>query len=614
MERRKFEERSNPETPVREKPMLDSGLPKGDDKTYMGGGFYRKFYRDLGARNNIQVAANPLSEISRTSVPYAVINDNNPIIDARYPEDPNTTGNILVQIARGSQSTLQSVVDDYELSYNINYDYCKLNATSNASAAVNSQMNNIWEEVKAKLSAEAFYQIPFFSWEVSGNTMFQDPLLDITMFYQTVCQTVMLIPTVYKKMRSFEQTLKDMMFYENSSRMERLYNELNKTTFSGLVQAVAKSVSSDYVDGDWTNQVTMIFLNPSRKFNGMLSPLIDAKVKYNWNNNLQVSYGGKNIIDTSTYSSFFQAAEDFINKCSIMEFLYVARNVDLKNSAGKPFEINKDFFNVMKTDLNTMIDQLVIFNDQFNDMNVAFKGMERLQLTKWRSGLYVSLDKLVNNFSPKYNIMLHDIMQATMSGSSDITYNQNTYKWQLYDVMDIYTDIPRYTKYAGGAPITFSLKNVVSTGAPANIMYPALMQFVTSTALTRSGKKVVITPVTTSLAGSVALQRLNSMANVTPTMKAPSFNIGTANLTVYEQSWVTRFLSQEIGYYSTTNPVQQGVDPDKMFLVDIEQDDVTNLMLDYVRQNAPFRTIVPSLEQKLGFIIPTRAKESVPHA
>lgn len=581
----------------------DAGQPREDIEGHSEEveNLVRKSFRDLSYKNNVQVAADPHTEISLSSDPYAVQNRNNVVLDAEYPESPNETGNVLVQIARASNSTLQNVVDYFRVYLRLHYNYAKLTPTSPASQSVNDQINNTWLEVQSKLQAESFYSIPFFSWEVTGDTMFIDEILDIVYFYQVFNQAVLTIPLTYRKVLSLEQHVKDMCFYKGAPIVERLYSVLKKSSFVGLIQSAAKAVASNYVDWRWLDQVSLIFLNPSRRFNGMLAPLNEAAVYYEYNDNLTVSVGDTPIFTTSEFKACFDAINTFVDQCSVENILSIARTATYGD-----FDVNADFINPLVDMIDTIVAQVNDFNDRFNDLNTAFRNMARLGLTDWKQGLFIDSTRIQGDFQPKYNVMLEDVIQALYSGSSSIIYDDVLYKWKTTELLDMYTGIPRYMMKAGGAHLTFSVKDVITTDAPDNVLYPVMFSLIAANTVTRRGTRIPVTRASITLGDSNELSRLIPVGSLaTDKVWVPGIDLSLFT-TTQEKSWALRFLMGLVGYYQTSEPTLESVDPDKMFFIDIEQEDITNDMLDYIRQNSPFKTLKPTLKQKIGFILKGR--------
>lgn len=600
--RGKSREKNTPETKAVNRAPVNSGTPTPPSSTrsQTSETFVKRSFSDLSFYKSIQVKADPNTEISETADPYAVLNYTNVVIDANYAGKPNAAGNIVLQLARGSNSTFQDISDYIRLKIKLNYNYQKLTATSKAPQAINDQTNNIWLDVQSKLQAEAFYNIPFFSWEVTGTTFYSDTLLDIVNYYQVFLQTAIMIPLTYRKVLSMEKHLKDMTFYKGSAIVERFYGMIKKSSFKALVDTISKGVSSNFIDTKWFEEVSLFVTTPSRKSNSMNEALMDIWATYEHNDDLTVSINtgssSTELFNTGSLASFFTNAEYVFDNLSLETILSKSR---LATSSTNP----NDWFNPIVTALTVMSGFVNEFNTKFNDMNVAFKSMVRLDLTEWKPGQYVETSNIDNTYAPKYNVMIEDIYRSIFSGSASISYNNTINKWIIYDLWDEFTGIPRYTKDTGGAFLTFAAKDIDSTGAPANILYPVLFSFNTSKIVTRVGTTIPMTRTLHTFTNSPEISRLIPLGNLDAIVGAfPTIDIGSL-ASAKSKSWVSNMQLKLMGWYYNTQGSTNFIAalPSRICLVDIEQDDVTNAMIDFIRQTSPFRTIKPTNMVQIGF-------------
>lgn len=566
--------------------------------------FQKKYFKELAYPKTIQVSPNPNEEVSRMSDPYAVINRTNNIFDAKYPGPENTSGNIVLQLARGSNSTMQHVVDAMDVLLSINYNYAKLTPTAESVKSVNDQIQNIWLEVQSTFQSQSFYQLPFFSWQVekdkSGGQelMFDDPILDAVYYYQAFIQQGLNVALTYRKIMSLEKELKDMTFYKGSPIVGHIFGLLKKSSFRAAIDQVAKGLASNYADEAWTDQISTLYLTPSRKSASMLDPLINLRVKYERNDNIKVTSGAYEF-STASMVNYFTKSEEFINKLTCQEILTMAR------TSASVSTINT-WFNSLVDSLGDMVEIINQFNNNFADMNTAFERMYQTGYTSWAKGVFIDIKDIDSNFKPEYNLMIEDLVRSIFSGGSSISYDTNIMNWVLYELNDKYLGIPRYAQVQGGAFLTFSAKNINGTGAPDNIMYPVLYKFVSASFTRRDGAKAPITRAQIAVKTSPELSRILSVSSIDDiTINLPEVDV--RDITAMKgKSWMIYALMSTIGCYRVrtgSSSYDMGVDPDKLFLVDVVQEDVTNQMLNHIRLTSPFKVIKPTKNVEMGFVI-----------
>lgn len=580
----------------------DSGKPEPEankSETYFQ--FQKKYFRELSYPKTIQVAPDPNSEVTRMADPYAVINKTNLIFDAKYPEKENTSGNVIMQLPNGSNSTMQQVADALELKMKINYNYAKLTEESKAPKAVNDQIQNVWLEVQSTFESQAFYELPFFGWScTSGSKQFSDGLLDIVHYYQVFLQSGLTVPQTYRKIMSLEKELKDMTFYKGSAIVGSIYALLKKSSFRGTVDQVGKSMGSNFIDEAWIDQMATLYLTPSRKSASMIDPLVNARIEYYHNDDLTVvDAQGQEIIKTSGLADFFTYVDTFNDTLTCSEILRMART-----GASQKEVLN--WFNKLVDQMSAMVNSINRFNDLFADMNTAFNRMHQVGFTTWSKGIFIDIENINFNFAPQYNLMLDDLLRSIFSGSTEITYDSAIHNWKLYELNDIYLGIPRYSRKVGGAFLTFSSKSVNAKNAPLNILYPVLFGFKEASLLRRDGAVINILQASITIDDSPELSRLISLGSMDKVkFNLPSFD-STKITSTKGKAWLNYALMKLIGYYENKVSALKniyGVDPDKLYMVDIVQEDITAQMLNYIRLTSPFRVIKPNMKQEIGYII-----------
>lgn len=599
--------------------------------------FQRKAFRDLSF-DSFTMRVDPNQEITYQSDPYATLNRTNPVVDAIYPGTDNTSGSIVPQLANGSTSTFAKVPDSIQMIIKVNYAYCYLNPKSNADhytdsdskvhGRVNEKMMIPYQEILNTISAEAFYDLPFFKW-TAANGFTSDPKLDVLLGYQTIIQSVALVPLRYRVIRSLEKHLKDMCYMNGATTLNNMFGWLKKAAFINEMKSISQSLLYHYLDQYWYQQTSMLVAIPCRKANDMVDPLIDIIPEYDINddaansgtNSLKVyatdDQTAPAIIDFYSYKSLMDAVSYILDKMSPQYMLSMARNPSTDGTA------IRNWLNGINDKCEIVVTEMNKFTADFADLLVAFKRMSKVGITEWKLGWYVELDKLEENYEPKFNKLIYDILRSSFTGSKLITYDQNTNKWNHHDLWDKYLGIASYDYKTGGCVLTFSTKEVSRTYAPSTVVFPALFygtaingtngatidNALQATVLTRNNDFYYINNSLAQLnSGSIgrSLGRLIPLSSLNTTyFRVPQIDISSLSSEPTKQGWLQNMMIELFGYEDSivaTSTHNYMVGTDAFCFIDIEVDDQTNAIETFVRQHSPFRVIKTTLDMQLGFI------------
>lgn len=163
---------NGPDASLESNPQKDAEVPTREYE--INPSFQRKAFKDLSF-DTITVKVDPAGEVSEGSDPYAILNRTNGIVDAIYPGSDNTAGSIVPQLAQSNDSTFENVPDSFEQEIKINIYYCKTNSKSNADVkangkgSVNLKMDVPYDDILNTITAEAYYDLPFFKWSVGDD-------------------------------------------------------------------------------------------------------------------------------------------------------------------------------------------------------------------------------------------------------------------------------------------------------------------------------------------------------------------------------------------------------------------------------------------------------------
>lgn len=566
-------------------------------------GFQRRTFKDL-AFGQVTVKVNPESEAGEMADPYAIIGPVNKVIDANYYGEDNTSGSVCAQLALGSGSNFANVADIISEEVEINYNYCKHIASDNANSAANKSYFYPWADIDSSIQAEAFYDLPFFKWVVSDDsvTYYDDPLLDVIDFYQVVLQAVYQIPLRYKVLRSLEKELKDMCYQNGASILNDIYSRLKKKTIVGTIDGVSEAISTHYLDVKWFEETSLLLAQPCKKAVGMLDPLIELKVKYNYNDELVVNDDQGNQLFTTSdehYTDLFERVNDTLDKLSIQTVVSMARN-------NADYDTIQRWMNAIIVNVGAIKNDLDSFTRDFQDLCVAFKRMSRAGYTNWKIGQFLLLDNISETFKPVFNKMVFDIVRNTFTGARDIVYDASINQWKSYTIWDKYLGIPGYDQKSGGSVLTFSTKTVVNSSG-LTLSYPVWFKFSNCYALTRKGESYAITLEDLQVnSGAIAriLGRLSPLSTTDSIyFHCPSIDVSALSSKPTQQAWILEAIQHVFGYLKATvaaGTYNYCISDDVLTAVDFVISDLTNAMDTMGRINAPFKVLKAVTKPVLG--------------
>jgi len=607
--------KNSPDADLKYDPQKDAGQPSREYE--INPSFQRRAFKDL-AFGAITVKVDPSGEVSDQADPYAILNKTNVVVDAKYPGSDNTSGSIVPQLAEASDSTFANMPDSVEQEIKINLYYCKTNSASNADinssnkGSVNVKMDVPYDDIINTITSEAYYDLKFFSWVPDGTLYSDDGQLDVLLNYQSVIQTLANIPLRYRVIRSLEKHLKDMSYYNGSARLNRIFGMLKKSSFVALVKSIAEAGMVHYLDEYWFKQTSMLVAIPCRKSNSMSDPLIDIIPTYDINTSLKVyadTAKTKKIIDMNDFTALMSNARDFMLHTSPQYLLGMARS--------SSYDINmvNNWINSLVANLDAIIALLPEFRSQFADLLVAFKRMAKVGITEWKTGFFVDIDGIDQNYQPRFNKLIFDIIRASYTGSKTYTYVNRTGQWEVHDLWDKFLGISTYNYKTGGCILTTSTRQIIKTNAPANAAVPVLFYGTDANhncqlkVLTRLGQTYTITGERNTKLNTGAIARVLGRllpidALVNDYFIIPTCDISTLAATPRQQGWIVDMMTNLFGYGQAlvaASTYNYFASPDALCFVDVEIADQTNSVETFVRQHSPFRVVKPTTDAVLGF-------------
>lgn len=228
----------------------DSGKPTNPEISKESYTFQAKAFKDL-RYGLIATKADPLTDATTASQPYAIIAATNKILGGVYPGNDNLNGNILSQMMISNQSKLINSFDSGNLVIKLNYLYLNLTNVSDPHA-VNTYMGVAINEALSRTNAEMTSQLPFATQTVETELAKADQSnkLYVMALYQSMLQNTAAVLAKYVQTMSIEKDLINMGFNREANFTQELFSLFKKKSLVGKLQALATTLYGEYFDSD----------------------------------------------------------------------------------------------------------------------------------------------------------------------------------------------------------------------------------------------------------------------------------------------------------------------------------------------------------------------------
>jgi len=469
-----------------------------------------KAFRDLQFSGNIEPHADPNTEITRGSYPYAILNRTNKVTEAKYPGYQNIAGNSIVRLQNSGASQFLNLFDATVMVKRLNYLYAHLDAsdTDHTNTIYNIELLKPIEEAVSKGYSTMLTQLAFYADECEsslprvgqyiGQTNDMYDRMGVLMFYQTVQQNLVTPVSKYVELMSQEQELLNMTYRREASLITQLFGQFKKKAFIAQMESISTAVIGEYFDDNWYRQMNTIRHIPCRKANDMNNPLVTV-VSSHFVPNIKL-YAGKGagkvlyFDSDSTGSSSVQGfkyasaelmdPEDFLiktytnitleqvvlNISKLMDPFYILRfcrkltagtidvNLQINTTSGYYEQVNRYIrliawfssrFAANMTEVRTFLDKL-------NESGMIY----------WKKGIKFAVNK-IEQVEPTYYQVTSDILKNSIAGASYVYYDDNTKRWTCNTEWDMYKGINEYDRMSGGSFFTFALRSISKTYYPA---------------------------------------------------------------------------------------------------------------------------------------------------
>lgn len=619
-----------------------------------------KAYRDLENIGVIDVKADPNAELSHGAFPYTVIGRTSPVLDASYPGYDNIAGNSITQIQNDTTtSQLMNVFDVAVICKKINYQYLPI------VAGVGSNIAYAGEMIKSVEQAVSFgFSTMLTQLQFTQDTYTTDlPLppqyvtnpeatgLDRVLakpagyyaamiHYQCVLQSLVQPISKYIELRSLEKELMRMSFRTEAPLVTQLFGLFKKSSFIAEVNTIGTVVINEYFDVNWYKQMTTLQCVPSRKTKGMVDPLLTIVathaiprlvIKDGYDSDDLKTGNDARLLNPDTLmfetgalklEQCIERVTKLMNPAYIMKFLRLLN----RNALPQPGEGQvacstiSAYGEAVKTYLSYIARFAASFSTAMSNCRTFLDKLSQSGLTYWKKGVAFFVDKIVQ-LEPHYNALLNDVFAATYAGADKVIFDAQTKRWRAWAFWNKYTGIPEFDRLSGGSFLTFGLRDIQTKASDGTnvdfnsssglipILFVPGNSYTSSLIVTRAGASAAITarPLdNATLATDHCLARLNVMNNSVISIKEPVIEttITDAGKRAKFCSAAILFLGNTFGYgvtkYQNAYP-DNIIDPDYVAFIDLEIEDVSNQMIVYARNYAPFRVDTPNAKRTMGF-------------
>lgn len=431
-----------------------------------------------------------------------------------------------------------------------------------------------------------------------------------------------------------------MSFRTEAPLITQLFGLFKKSSFVAEVNTIGTVVINEYFDRNWYIQNNTLQCVPSRKTKGMVDPLLTIVATHaiprltidsSYDSDSLASGTGDAFLDPEDFKIKTGVAvklEEMVTRAAkLMNPAYILRFVRLLNRGALPagaITTISAYGESVKLYLSYIARYAARFSTAMSNLRTFLDKLDQSGMIYWKKGVSFFVGK-IQQLEPHYNALLNDVFAATYSGADKIVFDAQTKRWRAWAFWNKYVGIPEFDRVSGGCFLTFGLRDIQTTASDGTTvdfnsssgLIPVLFSVdaadSSSLIVTRTGASTNIAKgsiTNASLASDHVLTRLNVMNNTTISLKQPLVDITISDATLKPKfaSAALLFIGNVFGY-GATKSVSGGVttiedrllDPDYVAFIDLEIEDVSNQMITYARNYAPFRVDTPNGDRTMGF-------------
>lgn len=635
------------------------GKPKGDNK--VDNLISVRSLKDL-PKSSYALKADPYEAGLSTSEPYNILNKFNKTVGGTYVGEQNIDGGNVQQYANSTTSIFNKAFDEFRTIIKVNYRFLPINRSGvnypgyqlieemrksiaesvsllNSTTYTNMAINQFAVETDLNMGSAQTNNIANGNTPINAYTNLTDVLYAMSVYYQTFLQESLSVMNWHNSFRLKQGTAIRNAWNREVPNLNSFFGLMNKKAFLSLLESINLSYEGEYVDKDFMKQMNMLTLIPSRRSNAMTDPVLELQLQFNHPTKFKVYVIGSNgkIIDTDDTPLFddsnlkLNILDDGTNKdvtfwdaCSKLKNYLSLEATQLwarsNYTPGRVTETDNARYNQIKAYFDVIINSFTYFKPLWSDYRESLDVMVRTGTINWtkgfRPGITQSTDTMLF-----WNLLVDHIYQLIYSGPRAIDYDNATKRWRTFSLWNMYSGIPEYDKFSGGAFLSFSFKDYSNFSSNEQIEYLPILFDVEENpvcvACSRDGKEAVISLASIKFSdaanGSVELLRLAPLASQSElSIRLPQLGYANNhltsnpvhNLTAGHIAMIVKSLTQifQMCTYQVTSSATNyySIDPDVLAIYQIEINDITNQAITYARAYAPFKGTTSDI-QTLGF-------------
>lgn len=553
-------------------------------------------FRDLSFKGAIEPYADPNTEAAKGSYPYAILNNTNRVIEAKYPGYKNLTGNSVVRLQNSVKSQFLNFFDSIVMKKRLNYLYLAY-GSSDKNLPTNVEMVKAFEQALSYGYSTMLTQLPFYTDAVntdlprgsSGHPLYGGhndtyDRMGALLHYQIVMQNIVSPLAKYVELLSLEEELMDMSYRREAPLVQQVFGQLKKKAFIAQLNAVGTVVLGEYFDTNWWKQMNALRHIPSRKANDMNHPIItmvtttriprcklfptsdDTLTPY-YDSNTALSYTvpANTLVDPETFttlsSTSFSLEQLVLNLNKLLDAHYLLTWARKKNTGTLPsgaIGSASAYYQAVVQYTNAISTVAGIFGSNMTEIRTFLDKMSDTGMVYWKKGIKFDIGKIYPK-SLTYNQIIADVLKATLAGADKVYFDSTTQRWICNTEWDMYSGINKFDNYSGGSFLTFSLRDISLTDTDGNAigeqsssrLLPVLFsadevtqdEATVQTGHTRQGVRSLnrlgtflyldsFSITNANLNTDIILSRLNPLSDARLSIKAPNFNSSIFDVTV----------------------------------------------------------------------------------
>lgn len=650
---------------IKGKVSFHGSIPNKESVSEASSTYQYKAFRDLQNVGSIDVKADPYQTALRGDYPYAIISKTNKVLDSNYSGVVNIDGNTVVRLFNSDRTQFINKFDVGTMNMRFNYLYAAYSVDDD-NLAVNQEFGKVIAEALAKGYSTMLTQLPFYSDAVESsdfpdvsnmNTTTGKPnvlakgsgvqnKLCLLLHYQSVLQSIVSPLAKYVLTMSLEQAIMNMSYRREAPLMTALYGQLKKKAFVATLNSIGTSIIADYFDTSWYKQINTVTGLCSRRSNAMDDPILTlsathkicnckiyaaegtgwATTPYYDSDNLKASGIWINpdnfLLEGTSKAPVTITLEDAIYRLNrmldISTMLTWARQLNTNSlPSGTTITTPSAYYECINTLISRIQVMISRFTSAMTEVRTFLDRMSQSNMIYWVKGQWINVSD-VKQLDPDYNMILGDIFQVYMSGSSKIEWDSQTQRWRVNTLWNKYTGISNFDRLSGGSFLTCSLRSIEAPESYSKLDSLYLIPKLFTTELksgyqsclftSRGGIRVGVERRDITIMDNDMLCRLDPLSTSliarVPDMRVPS-GLSTSVQRAVASSML-QMLTTVAGYGSVynsdgTSSLCSALDPDYVGFIDVELEDVSNQMITFVRNYAPFRVSTPDGNRKIGF-------------